>query len=133
MTHENVEIVKQALDGFNRRDVQALMALSTSDCEWFPGIGGAVDGRVYRGHQGIDTWLEELRVVWETQRLYGDEYRDLGESVLLLGRIEGRGRASGVEVNAPLGAVFDLYDGKIRRLRTYLDQDEALRAAGLSE
>jgi ketosteroid isomerase-like protein len=132
MSQENVKIAKRALDGFNRRDVKALVALSTSDCEWCPGIGGAVDGRVYRGHQGIHTWLGELHSVWETQRLYGDEYRDLGESALLLGRIEGRGRASGVEVNAPLGAVFDLHDGKIRCLRTYLNQDEALRAAGLS-
>jgi ketosteroid isomerase-like protein len=131
MSQENVQIVKRALDGFNRRDAQALMALSTSDCEWLPGIGGAVDGRVYRGHRGIEMWLGESYDAWETQRLHGDEFRDLGESVLLLGRTEARGR--GVEVNAPLGAVFDFHDGKIRRLRTYLDQDEALQAAGLAE
>jgi ketosteroid isomerase-like protein len=42
-------------------------------------------------------------------------------------------RGSGVRVEAPLGAVFEFRDGKISRMRAFLDQGEALRAAGLSE
>ena len=65
--------------------------------------------------------------------MVGDEFRDLGDRVLLLGRTEGRGRGSGVQVDSPIGVVFDFRDGKMSRVRAYLDHGEALRAAGLSE
>jgi ketosteroid isomerase-like protein len=53
--------------------------------------------------------------------------------VLVLGQIEGRGRASGVQVNAPQGLIYDFRGDKISRIRAYLDHGEALRAAGLAE
>jgi len=48
-------------------------------------------------------------------------------------RIEGRGRGSGVLVDAPMGAVLDFRGEKVFLARSYLDHGEALRAAGLSE
>ena len=53
--------------------------------------------------------------------------------MLVLGRTEGRGRGSGVPVDAPYAAIYDFRDGKISRARGFLDHDEALRAAGLTE
>jgi len=38
---------------------------------------------------------------------------------------------SGVPVDAPLGMVLDFRDGKISRMRFFLDHGEALKAAGL--
>jgi ketosteroid isomerase-like protein len=61
------------------------------------------------------------------------DFRDLGdEQVLVLGRVEGRGAGSGGLVDAEIGQIFDFRDGKISRSRTYLDKDEARRAAGLA-
>jgi len=51
----------------------------------------------------------------------------------MLGRLEGRGKSSGVPVDAALGMVFDFRNGAISRIRGYLDHAEALRAAGLPE
>ena len=53
--------------------------------------------------------------------------------VLVLGRIVGHGRASGVAVETPGATIIDFRDGKIARVRTYLEHGEALRAAGLTE
>jgi ketosteroid isomerase-like protein len=100
---------------------------------WFPAMGVAVEGGSFRGSEGVEKYFEELRDTWEEIRLVGKESRDLGDRVLLLMRIEGRGRGSGVPVDAPFGVVIDFRDGKISRTRSYLDHGEALRAAGLSE
>ncbi len=66
-------------------------------------------------------------------RGFAEEYRDLGDRVLWLGRLEGRGRGSGVPVSAQLDIIFDVRGDKVSRMRPYLDHDEALRAAGLAE
>ena len=63
-----------------------------------------------------------------------DEYRDLGDRVFVA-RAESRRGAlgSGAPVSAPLDILYDLRDGKISRMHSYLDHREALRAAGLEE
>ena len=44
-----------------------------------------------------------------------------------------RGKASGVETETPLALVTEIRDGKTISIRGYLDREEALEAAGLSE
>ena len=42
MSQANVEIVKRAIDAFNRRDVEGLVELTTADFKWFPAMPGIV-------------------------------------------------------------------------------------------
>jgi ketosteroid isomerase-like protein len=85
------------------------------------------------GDVSIESYLREIGELWESFRAIYDEWHDLGDRVLALGRYEARGRGSGVPVEAQLGGIWDLRDHKISRVRNYLDHREALRAAGLSE
>ena len=133
MSQENVEVGSRMIDAFNRRDVGAFVEPTTADFEWFPALGMAVEGSSFRGPEGVESYFEALHATWDEVRLVAEEVRDLGESVLWLGRIEGRGRGSGVSVDAPMGAVFDLRGGNVWRARSYLDHGEGLRAAGLTE
>ena len=58
MSQENVERIQQVFDAFNRRDVDALLALTDEDFE-----GGSrlvpLEGR-YRGHEGVLRWQQSL-------------------------------------------------------------------------
>jgi ketosteroid isomerase-like protein len=81
----------------------------------------------------METYIGEVRGTWEELRIFIDELRDLGDGVLLLGRTEGRGRASGVEVNAPIGIAYDFRGHKVSRCRAFLNHADALKAAGLAE
>jgi ketosteroid isomerase-like protein len=131
MSQANVEIAERGIDAFNRRDVEALAEVTALDFEWFPALPGAVEGDGYRGIQGIETYLRDIRETWEALQVLADEYRDLDDRVLALGRTEGRGRGSGIQVDAPLAMGFDFRGGKISRVLTYLDHGEALLASGL--
>ncbi len=133
MSQQNVEIARRGIDAFNHRNVDLLAILTTSDFAWFPALPGIVEGDGYRGRKGIETYFEEISDTWEELRVLSDEFRDLGDRVLVLGRTEGRGRGSGVQVDSPLAMAFDFLDGKISRVLTYLDHGEALRAASRTE
>ena|GEM_PF-6857705 len=51
-----MEIVKRGLSAFERLDVDALVALTTSDFELFPSMAYAVKGGSFRGRDGIETY-----------------------------------------------------------------------------
>jgi ketosteroid isomerase-like protein len=130
---ENVEIAKRAMDAFNIRDLDAFTASMTPDFEWFPALERGFDGGGYRGFEGVASYFANLRATWEELSFRAGEYRDLGEQVLALGRIEGRGSGSGVPVDAPMGIVFDFRGPEVRRARSFLTWAEALGAVGLEE
>jgi len=134
MSLANVELARQVIDAFNGRDVDALLRCVNSDIEWFPAMPVTSAGSALRGHRGIESYLREVSDTWEEYRVVAPDFRDLGdERVLVLSRIEGRGAGSGGLVDAEMGQIIDFRDGRISRVRTYLDHGDALRAAGLSE
>jgi ketosteroid isomerase-like protein len=130
---EYVEVAKQCVDAFDRRDLDELAEIIAVDYEWVGAFLGIVEGGSYRGREGMARYFAEAKETWEYLSVSGEEFRDLGDKVLVVGRMEGRGRSSGVEVDTPYSMVVDFRDGKVVRSRAFLDHDEALRAAGLAE
>ena len=133
ISQESVEIVKRLLDAINRRDLNVVDEFATPDVEFVPALEGSVEGQAYRGREGWESYLAEIEDTWEVLRIFGAEFRDLDDRVLVLGRAEGRGKGSGVPVGTPFAMVLELRDGKILRSHSFLDHGEALRAAGLTE
>jgi ketosteroid isomerase-like protein len=134
MSQENVENAKGLTEAFNRLDLDAFAGHCTADVEWYPLLAGTVEGkRSFRGRQGIEEYFGELDDAWEELHLVVDEFRGLGKRVLALGKLEGRGRGSGVRVESSYGSVSDYRDGKVWCIRVFNDHHEALRAAGLAE
>jgi ketosteroid isomerase-like protein len=132
MSAENVEIAKRVIDAFNRRDVEGFFALAAPDFEWFPAMAGSIEGG-YRGRDGIEKYLVDIGEAWEEYRVFAEEFRALDDRVVMLGRIEGRGRGSRAWIDSPTGTIFEFLNGKMSRVHTYLDHGEALRASGRSE
>jgi ketosteroid isomerase-like protein len=130
MSEANVETAKRAMDSYNTRDLD--YELLTPDFEWTTAMAG-VDNEVMQGREGVDNYYESLDAVWEHVRVFEGEWRDLGDRVLWLGQMEGRGRGSGATVVSPAASLYEFRDGRISRLRSFLDHGEALRAAGLTE
>ena len=130
MSHEDVDIATRAIDAFNATEVDAFAALTTPDFEWSPSMV-AIEGETYRGREGIERYFRSLDNSWEKFHIHRGEFRELGDVVVMLGRLEGHGKGSGVPVDSALGMVFDFQGGAISRIRGYLDHAEALGAAGL--
>jgi ketosteroid isomerase-like protein len=61
------------------------------------------------------------------------EFRDLGDRLVAIGRTRNRGKASGAVTETPLALVTETRNGKTISIRVYLDREEALEAAELSE
>ena len=134
MSEENVEVCRRAFDAFGtRRDTEAGLRYIDPEIELRSAIVGGAEGNMYRGHEGVRRWMAESDATWAELRLEAEQFRDLGDDVLMIGRLHARGRESGVEIESPVGWLSTVRAGKIVRSRGYLDPQEALSAAGLSE
>jgi len=131
-TSEHVQLVKLGIDAYNRRDIDRLYELAIADFEWVPAIVARFEGESARGRDGMEAYFREVEETWAGYRLVADEIRDLGDQVLVIGRIEVRGRASGLLTETPWGCVFHFREGKLARAQAYLDHGDALQAAGLA-
>jgi ketosteroid isomerase-like protein len=102
MSRDKVDVAKRAIDAYNRGDVDGLFAeLATPDFEYYPAITKALDGGGgYHGREGVDRFAADTRENWEELQSLPEEFRDLGDCVLVIGRLKGRGNASGGPVDA---------------------------------
>src|SRR5262249_44241810 len=121
-----VDIARRGIDAFNRGDVEALAADTTEDVELFPALAGAVEGGGFHGRAGIEAYFQIIAETWGEFRILAEDLRDLGDLVLVVGRICGRGKGSRVPVEAPNAIVMDFRGDKVWRIHSYFDQAEAL-------
>ena len=132
MSQENVEIMRSAIEAFNRRDGPRFGALLADDAEIVP-VRAALEGTVYRGPEAAEQYCAAVEESWENLGWEVEEVRDGGDWVVALGRIRGEGRGSGAAIDARAGWVARFQDGLITTFHTYPDRADALEAVGLSE
>ena len=131
MSRENVEIVRAAVDAWNRGDWDATLKDGAPSFEFdFSRSVGPTQG-VYGLGQMRDFW-DELVEIWESVRLEPDEFIEVGEHVVMPNTLHAMGR-NGIEVQASATWVWTIRDGRVEHVCFYQERPEALEAVGLSE
>jgi len=88
-----------------------------------------VDKTVYRGPDEVMQLWAAFRSVWDELRVTLEEVVEAHEDVVVVrARFAGRGGTSGVEVDRTLFYVFEIAAGKLKRLRPFDTEAEALAA-----
>ena len=88
-------------DAFNRGDVEALAADTTEDVELFAALGGAVEGGSFHGRAGIEAYFQITAETWSEFRIVAEDFSDLGDRVLVAGRIRGASGPASSSSKAP--------------------------------
>jgi ketosteroid isomerase-like protein len=127
------EVAANAIDAWNRQDLEGFLDVWHPDCEWRPAFpkGTEGSGMVFRGRDAIaDAW-HGVREAWEKYQLDVEDARMVDETLLVLGHIYLRGIESGVELDSPWSAIVRLRDGMILSAWDWLDHASPLEALGL--
>jgi ketosteroid isomerase-like protein len=133
MSVSNVELLRLAVDAANHRDVATLDAIWSEQAE-FHSTFAASEGRVFRGRQGTRDYFATLGEVFDDMRVEIEEITEAGEDrLVVMVRVTGRGKGSGVNVEQRNGQVWTFVRGKVARVDSFMSRAEALEAAGLSE
>jgi ketosteroid isomerase-like protein len=137
MSQENVDRARKAYDalGLAVRDgnLDAFFGEYVhSEIEWVP-LEGAPDTDVSYGKDAVRDRMMAMLDVMEEPQIEAEEIIDAGEKVVIAIRISGRGRGSGIDVEAHWFHVITERDKKAARIEWHRSREEALEAAGLSE
>jgi ketosteroid isomerase-like protein len=128
-----VETVRARVDHWNA-GVRSLVTKYFDPAVELESPISSVSGEPYRGHAGIEQWARDVDEQFAEWQIDLDDVRETGNTVFATASIHGRGRASGIafQLSPAIVACFGS-DDRITRARIYLDVNEALKAAGLSE
>jgi ketosteroid isomerase-like protein len=132
MSQENVEIVKRAVAAVNQRDIDGYLACCTNDVQLSTPLAEVTGA--YEGPDGIRRFFTDVGDTGPDFQIAIERLEAIGsDRVLAFMLVTATGRASGIPQDARTGNVYDLADGKIKRIRIFVDREQALEAAGLRE
>lgn len=95
--------------------------------------GGIDQDRVVRGREAVVEYWDEVVDSWEGIEVEVDRLVDAGDVVVVFWRETARSRHSDVEIQSDTAIVVRVEAGKVVELRGYMDPEEAMEAAGLTE
>jgi len=124
------------IEAFNRQDFEVALLYYHPEFEFRPPRELADSGiadRSYRGHAGYVSFMSGWFSAWGAFRFEPGELIDLGDRVLVLAKLAGRGGGSGVVVDQSFAAVYDQRGAMIIRQQDYFEPAEALKDVGLAE
>jgi ketosteroid isomerase-like protein len=126
------ERTRLAFEAIAERGLDAALEFLHPEVEFEPPEEALERRGNFKGHAAVRERWSVLFDPFEDLRLIPKEFVEAGpNTVVAVFQVSARGRASGVPVDMQQALVIHFEDGKARRLKAYLDPDEAKRAAGL--
>jgi ketosteroid isomerase-like protein len=121
-------VVKAVFAAFAERDLERVLDAIDPEMEFTP-VTADLAGRTepYRGHEGMREYFRDVGLVWDDLRLNPREFREVGDSILVTGRVTARSPSRIVEGST--GWVFRVRDGRVVYGRVYASAADAERAA----
>lgn len=125
MSQENVELIRSLYEGWlngemglDKLDPEIAMFESST----LPGAASAV------GIDAVQRYIESFARYWHEIRFEPQEYLDAGDRVVVVARLIGRGKTSGVAVERVWAYVWTVREQKVLRMDGYSSREEALDA-----
>lgn len=129
LSRRNVELMRRAYEGVGRDDYQPAFDLVVDDVV-VRDRPEVPDAGIYHGREGMITALRSSDDSFEDFRLVPEDLIGVGDHhVVVVLRMSGRGRGSGVPVEETIAHLWTLRDGKATELQVYSDPEDALRDA----
>ena len=127
VSRTDIDVIKAVFAAFAARDVEGILAHASREVE-FTAMTSDYAGHTgpYIGHDGIREYFRDVARVWDELRLTPTDYRQVGDQVLVTGRVTARSPAR--TVAGSTGWVWRLVDGEVVYIRVYGSAEDAVRA-----
>lgn len=134
MTASPAELVLHLFDAVNRRDVDRVVEGMAPDVVVDFSRAISPYRGIYRGRVEVHSFLTAWLDSWESVSWEAQELEQIGtDRVVVANRVRGRGRMSGIEIEARGGHVWEISDGLVARMTLFQDRQAAAAAAAAAQ
>jgi ketosteroid isomerase-like protein len=127
------ELAYLVFDAFNRRDIDAAMAIVDEEVQFFaPTAEMANEGKPYVGHAGMRKYYDDVAAVWQELEVTPSEIREVDDAVLVLGRVYGRAEGGYIQ-DSPAQWVMRFRGDRVSWIHVYTNRSAALAEVGIDE
>jgi uncharacterized protein len=127
MRDEDIEAVRRIYAALTRWEVEDLVADVAHDIEWT--LPAALPwGGTHHGPDGVRSFARIFRDHVEGPWADPDDFLDAGDRVVVLGRLRGQARESGLQFEVDFAHVWTLTDGIASRAQIYYDSAPIIAA-----
>lgn len=121
-TEQNIQIVRQAYENFQRGDIQALLNMMAEDIDWrLPEIENVPFSGSKKGRDEVTGFFASLADSQESLAFEPLEFVAQNDKVVALGRYNWRVKGTGREYSGDWAHVFTIRDGRITGFHEYMD------------
>src|SRR5512134_4105429 len=116
MSEENVEVVRRSFAAYQRGDLDAALADTHPEVYWDP-----FEEAPMQGLDAVRAYLARWEGDWEELETTPEEFIDAGNKVVAVVHFRGRGRGSGIEVDARSYSVYTFREGKMISVKEFIE------------
>lgn len=117
---DNVATIRRAYDAFNDGDIETVVATMAEDIEWMEPEGFYAGGTYHGPDEVVENVFTPAIEQFESFRPEPERFVADGDTVVTLGRFEAT-TPEGERIVSPFAHVWELRDGRVRRLVNYTD------------
>jgi uncharacterized protein len=130
----SVELFRRFYESFNQGDLDAVLELCTKDVEVYkdPEVVEMIGALTPQGRELVAQYLRGWLESWDAYNARPEQFLQSGDEVAVLVQLRARGRGSQFDIEAEMADVFTLRNGKVARLRLYVQRHDALDALGIA-
>jgi ketosteroid isomerase-like protein len=125
VTEADVEALRRGYEALNSGDLSVVLELLDPEMEWHE-PQPSPDAGTHRGRDSFERFFRGWMDSFEDFRVEPERVVERGRKLIAVVRQSGRGRSSGVEVDARLAHVWTVEDGRAVRFEAVPDPDAVL-------
>ncbi len=128
MSDTRLDVARRGYAAWTAGDIDGMLELATPDFEFVPAIAATVEGGSVKGHNEFRRFMTDLNETWETFRISAEDFREIGDRVMSIGRLTAKGRGSELELDQPFYTVLWFQGDRIARMQSFLEESAAQTA-----
>jgi uncharacterized protein len=125
----NVEALQRGYEALNRGDLSVVLELLDPEIEWHE-PEPSPDAGTHAGRDSFERFFRSWIDSFDGFTVEPEQVLERDEKLIAVVHQSGRGRASGVQVDARLAHVWTVKDGRAIRWEAIANVDDALRDPG---
>lgn len=127
----NVDVLRQGYSAFAQGDLEGATEHFHEEIRWEnPNAKQIPNPGVHEGKDEVKRILSETPEYWESFSVEPDEFHESGDTVIVLGHVEAKAKATGSEVKVPYVHIWRFENGEARRFQNLFDTALVAEALG---